>query len=474
MPNYTPEIKYEQLDLFSSAAFTQQFLLIPSSLEGFRNTDTDLHVSYSKREVYRMQGTLSVPETERVCPVCGAYLHINNHHATQLRHLPFGHALTVLSFTCAQLLCPACGHSHMQSIPFKAEHHRLTKELENYVCDLLAANRYTNKDIGQLAGIGPNTVKDIDVKRLRELYTEDGKLIRPEQTTEYIGIDEFKLHKGYKFATHIIDMLTGHILWIAEGKKKKVVYDFIEHVGKEWMSHVKAVALDMNSDFAEAFLEKCPHIRLVFDYFHIVKNFNERVIANVRKEEQARLAKEGDAEGAQSLKRSRYVLTSSRKTLQEKDRKAEEGKLLRKGSELFQTPDVLRRPGNLARYEALIKENKLLFTADLVKEKLHDAYSSVDETTMRQSIQEIVDLCKATENEHFKKFASMLEAHFDGIVAHATYKISSGKIEGINNKIKTLRRQAYGYPDDEYFFLKLFDLSRKPYEKNLSSHKIYE
>ncbi len=58
-----------------------------------------------------------------------------------------------------------------------------------------------------------------------------------------------KLHDGYKFATHIIDMETGHILWIAHGKKKQVVYDFIEYVGLKWMSHVKAVARDMNSDF---------------------------------------------------------------------------------------------------------------------------------------------------------------------------------------------------------------------------------
>ena len=57
-----------------------------------------------------------------------------------------------------------------------------------------------------------------------------------------MGIDEFKLHNGYKYATHIIDLETGHILWIQEGKKKQVVYDFINHVGGEWMSKVKAVA----------------------------------------------------------------------------------------------------------------------------------------------------------------------------------------------------------------------------------------
>ena len=62
----------------------------------------------------------------------------------------------------------------------------------------------------------------------------------------------------------------------------------------EWMSHVEAVALDMNSDFQEAFKEKCPHLRMVFDYFHIVKNFNDKVVGEIRKDEQKRLIAEGD------------------------------------------------------------------------------------------------------------------------------------------------------------------------------------
>ena len=58
------------------------------------------------------------------------------------------------------------------------------------------------------------------------------------------------------------------------------------------------------------------------------------------------------------------------------------------------------------------------------------------------------------------------------MMAHATYDISAGKIEDINNKIKMLCRQAYRYPDDEYFFLKLLDMSRQRYVRNLKSHKI--
>ena len=95
----------------------------------------------------------------------------------------------------------------------------------------------------------------------------------------------------------IIDLETGHILWVQEGKKKQVVYDFIDHVGLKWMDGVEAVACDMNSDFQEAFEEKCPHIQPVFDHFHIIKNFNDKVISQVRKDEQKRLLAEGDKEG---------------------------------------------------------------------------------------------------------------------------------------------------------------------------------
>ena len=71
-------------------------------------------------------------------------------------------------------------------------------------------------------------------------------------------------------------------------------------------------------------------------------------------------------------------------------------------------------------------------------------------------------------------FRRILDEHFEGVIAHATFNISAGRIEGINNKIKTLRRKGYGYPDDDYFFLKLFDVSRKPYIRNPSSHNVYD
>ena len=94
-----------------------------------------------------------------------------------------------------------------------------------------------------------------------------------------------------------------------------------------------------------------------------------------------------------------------------------------------------------------------------------------DEAKMADKIIDIMDVCEATANTHLLWFRKLLDEHFSGIIAHATYRLSAGKIEGINQEIKTIRRHAYGYPDDEYFFLKLLDMSRQEYVRNTPSHR---
>ena len=67
---------------------------------------------------------------------------------------------------------------------------------------------------------------------------------------------------------------------------------------------------------------------------------------------------------------------------------------------------------------------------------------------MTAELKEIMNLCDATGDKHMQWFSKLIKEHFNGMVARAKFRISNGKIEGINNKIKTLRRQGYGYPDE--------------------------
>ena len=95
---------------------------------------------------------------------------------------------------------------------------------------------------------------------------------------------------------------------------------------------------------------------------------------------------------------------------------------------------------------------------------------------MRELIGHAAGICHGTGGRHFARSARLLESHMDGICAHALHPVTSGKAEGTNNMIKTLRRKHHGLPDDEYLFLRIMDASRKKQRwqppPHPSTHKI--
>ena len=400
------------------------------------------------------------------CPICGAFLKKNGTTQIDVLHIPFGTSRTVLRADRQQYQCtnPECRHKVSEEIPFKIDAHKVTQQLENLIKDLLGMSTITLKDIATITKTDKGIIKDIDKKRLLEQYTEqgeDGKRKMKPQTvySPFIGIDEFLLHKGHQYATIIIDLTTGHVLQVARGKKKDVVYKFMDWVGKDWMKHVKAVACDMNTDYCEAFQERYPDIKVVFDYFHIIKNFNEKVVSEVRKDEYRRLIAEGRVDEAKHLKGAKYILMSSRESLEAHD--ALMGQVIKPGSQLFDIPEVKVKKALTEIYDKLISENKLFLTIDMIKEELKEAFTTTDADVMKKMIGHIIAVCYATGNSHFKWFGNMLKNHRSGILTHAESHLSSGKVEGTNRLIKTIRWQAYGFKDDEYFFLKIMDASRR-------------
>ena len=455
----------------STADFSDS-LIVPNPFTDYVNNWTTEETTNTGRKAYCFHGDLYYDREDFFCDKCCRPMDRHDRYHVRLRHTCFGDRLTFVMVDKHRFECSICGAKKMQEIPFQAENHRITKELLLHT-ELLLSQGYSNKQVSGLTGLHQRTVKDIDKARLQRIYTEDGEhLKKPETQAKHLAIDEFKLHDGYKFATHIIDLDTGHVIWIKEGKKKQVVYDFIDFVGEDWMGNVEAVACDMNSDFQEAFEERCPDIQVVYDHFHIIKNFNEKVVSEIRKDEQRRLNEEGDKEAAKSLKGSRYILMSKRSTLQAKDAQAAEGKIIQKESKMFGVPEIKRSEGYERRYDELIGENKLLFTVDLIKEMLEKAYQTTADTDMADIVDQIIDTCRATKNQHFSWFANLLENHYDGVIAHASLQLTSGKIEGINNKIKVVRRIAYGFHDDDYFFLKVIDASRREYVRNPEAPKV--
>ena len=448
-------------------AYRVDTLTLPSYAKGFHQVgDARIYNVAGKRPICYIPGKVAKSQQTDMtrCKVCGYPTTYHSTSTIDLTHLPLGGNTLKLVVLKKHVKCtnPKCNHFELEPIPFQADEHRITRELEVYIRDLLAQQSMTLKQVAAMTGVNRNIIKDIDKKRLQELYTVEGKgeeLKAPKTFSEQLGIDEFLLHEGNRFATVIMDIKSGHVLYFGYGKKKQVVYDFINWVGMEWMRHVKVLACDMNSDYEEAFREKCPWISVVFDHFHIVKNFNEKVIAEVRKDEQKRLIDEGKVEEAKALKGSKYILMSNRSTLAEKDANA--GEIVVPGNMLFGKAPVIGRRGFEARYDTLVSENRLFFAIDYIKESLDAAYKCKDAEEMLMRINDVLDVCYGTENKRFLWFANLLLSHIEGIVSHAEYQVSSGKVEGTNRMIKTMRWQAYGFADDEYFFLKIMDASRR-------------
>lgn len=100
----------------------------PSGLTGFRNSMTTIEMAQSGREVYLLHGELERGEVP-FCPACGQKMHIHGSRITMLRRLCFGSRLSAVSFEKRRYRCPCCGHTEMESVPFKADGHNITREL---------------------------------------------------------------------------------------------------------------------------------------------------------------------------------------------------------------------------------------------------------------------------------------------------------------------------------------------------------
>ena len=122
------------------------------------------------------------------------------------------------------------------------------------------------------------------------------------------------------------------------------------------------------------------------------------------------------------------ILMSKRSTLQAKDAQARTGETIKRSSSIFPKEVYVRKEGYEAKYDELLIQNRLLFTLDLVKERVSLAYTRTDEAWMADDITWIMDTYKASGNSHLQWFSRYLGNHFEGIIAHATYRISSGRM----------------------------------------------
>jgi transposase len=121
------------------------------------------------------------------------------------------------------------------------------------------------------------------------------------------------------------------------------------------------------------------------------------------------------------------------------------------------------KPDKMTRLDSALALNKSLSTAYYMKEDLRQLWSWDDKKTASWHMDSWISMAKESGISMLSKFAKTLDKHREGILAFYDYRISTGPLEGTNNKIKTMKRQAYGFRNHEFFKLKIMALHETKY-----------
>lgn len=340
-----------------------------------------------------------------------------------LKTLPSGSKEVFLVLHLRVLKCRDCGAKRQESRDIAEPRKSYTKQFANYVLDLV--KQMTIRAVARHLHVGWDLVKDILKSSLRRKAKR-----RSWRKVRRIAIDEFAIRKGHNYMTVVLDLDTGHILYAAEGKDQECLEPFFRRL-RHARTKLEAVAMDMSDAFANAVKEYWPKpVAIVHDHYHIVSNMND-VITKVRRLEQNRL----EDEEKKVLKGSRYLLLSGREKLEKE------------------------KPEKIPRLEELLAANETLHKVYLLKEDLRLFFwDQPTKDKAREFIEDWIAEAKELEIKPMTTFAETIELKIDRILSWYDHPITTGPLEGTNNKIKVLKRVAYGYRDIEFFTLRLLFL----------------
>ena len=371
--------------------------------------------------VEESKSSIAVIEPDRrfrpVCHVCGTPGPIHTHARRFVRDLNFGGCTMLLQVEHRKIRCRQCYKVRVEDLEFVDAHARVTKHLAAYAAQLCKAGLSIDA-VARHLDLDPKTVKAIDKASLQ---AEFGKTLY--EGLVRLAIDEIAIKKGHNYMTVVLDYDTGRVVWMGEGRQTATIDAFFEAMPTDIREGIEAVAIDMWEPYIQSVSRWCPQADIVFDLFHMVKAFN-KVIDDIRNEE----FRKANADGREMLKGSKYLF--------------------------------LKNWGNLRRdqrhrLDEILDVNARLNTVYWLKDLLAHIWDYVRPGWAERMLEEWCAVAREDGHPALKRFAAKLERHQYGIISHCKHPIHTSKLEGVNNKIKVVKRIAYGFHDLEYFALKV-------------------
>lgn len=341
------------------------------------------------------------------CSGCGrTRRHVYDRRSRVWRHLDFGGMEVVLRYELRRVDCGLCGKV-AELVPWAEHDSRYTRDFEDHVAYL--AQRSDQSAVAATMRIAWRTVGSIIqrvVARCRQ-----GDLL---DDLEYIGIDELSYRRHHEYVTVVVDHVRQRVVWVSEGKNAATLDSFFDVLGPERAAKLKFVTVDMSAAYVGRVTARAPQAQVVFDRFH-VQRLVQDALDQVRRAEVRSLEDRGER---QDLKNTRWALLKNQWNLSAVE---------------FQRLSTIQRT------------NRRLFRAYLLKTVLADILGRGQVHVVREKLSEWISWARRSRLKPFKKAAATIRKYFEGVVAIAATGLSNGRTEGLNGKIRTITRRAYGF-----------------------------
>lgn len=337
----------------------------------------------------------------------------------RVRDLPIFQYRVVLHVPRRRVWCPACNGPRLEALEWLGRYQRVTNRFAEAIERLLRSA--TVQAVAAFFELGWHTVKSIDKRRLQ------ARLAEPDWSSiRYLAMDEFALHKGHRYATVVVDPIRRQVLWVGKGRSRETARAFFEQLPEGVAQRIEAVAIDMTTAYELEIKAHCPQAEVVYDLFHVVAKYGREVIDRVRVDQANQLRH--DRPARKVLKSSRWLLLRNRETLQ---------------------------PGQTVHLQELLAANQPLLCAHVMREELKCLWFHRRPALAQQAWEQWLEQARHSGIAALQTFARRLQGYWHGILARCRHRLNTSVVEGINNTIKVIKRRAYGYRDEEYFFLKI-------------------
>jgi len=360
---------------------------------------------------------VKVEPQKRYAPVChickGHSYSIHSYHERTVRDLNIFEAKTFIQYSYRKIRCPKCGIV-VEELEIVEPDMRITRRLANYILEL--CKYMTIKEVAEHLELDWKTIKKIHKDYLLERYSEED-IGYPK----LLAVDEISLKKRHCYLTVIINWETGRVLWIGEGRRYETLKEFFNSLREEQRKGIQAIAMDMWDPYIKAAKECIANASIVFDQFHVVKAFG-KVIDKVRNTEY----RKADKENKDVIKGSKYILLKNRENLTDEEQ---------------------------PRLKKLLSLNKAITTVYILKDYLKRLWQYKYARCAQKFLDYWCFLAEQSKLRPVIAFARTLKKYAYGIINHCRFPIHTSRMEGINNKIKVIKRKAYGFHDVEYFSL---------------------